>query len=300
MRKLILFICGWMVFQNLQGQRMDSARISKMEDSLKVVANDMIFNKDLEQRMQSNQKFVRSFVKALETPFSYQYKFDSLQTISLEYAPDNTFRIFTWELEMNDNYFRQYGAIQMNTKDGKLKMFPLFDASEFTEMPWDSVRDAKHWIGALYYKILKNSYKGKDYYTLLGLDDHDFLTTRKWIDILTFDKNGAPQFGAPIFQYKYDTIKVQPPVDRFLLEFKKDGRARMNYDQDLNLIVFDHLISEKNRPWDKMTLISNGDYEGFQWKEGKWVHVANIFANQPNNPNNTLPKPKSDEDFELR
>ncbi|QES90844.1 hypothetical protein [Rhizosphaericola mali] len=299
MRKLILVIYGCLALQLSHAQKMDSVHISKMEDSLKTVANDMIFNKDLEQRMQSNQKFVRSLVKVLEKPYSYQYKFDSLQTISIEYAPDNAFRIFTWELELNDNYFRQFGAIQMNTKDGKMKIFPLFDASEFTEMPWDSVRDAKHWIGALYYKILKNSYKGKDYYTLLGLDDHDFLTTRKWIDVLTFDKNEAPQFGAPIFQYKYDTIKVQPPVDRFLFEFKKDGRARLNYDPELNLIVFDHLISEKNRPWDKMTLVSNGEYEGFQWKEGKWVHIPNIFANQKNNPN-TLPKPKNDSEFDLR
>ncbi len=26
-----------------------------------------------------------------------------------------------------------------------------------------------------------------------------------------------------------------------------------------------------------MTLVGNGDYEGFRWKNGKWVHVNKVF-----------------------
>ncbi|MFT4204622.1 MAG: hypothetical protein QM610_12025 [Chitinophagaceae bacterium] len=272
-------------------QMPDSQVLKQKEAELKPYAEKMIFSEMFEIRLAANTDFVKRLVKTLETPYSFLYPFDSLPMISIENAPDNSFRIFTWELQKDDNYYRQYGAIQMNTKDGKLKLFPLFDYSEFTEKPYDSVRSAKQWIGALYYKILKNTYKNKDYYTLLGLDDNDFLTTRKWIDILTFNSKGEPEFGAPVFQYEYDTIKIEPPTERFLFEYKKDTKARLNYDAELNAIVFDHLVSDNNKPWQKTTLIPSGLYEGFKWKDGRWVHIKDMFSSDPASKNVPVPHP---------
>jgi hypothetical protein len=45
----------------------------------------------------------------------------------------------------------------MKTTDGSLKLFPLFDMSEFTNRPTDSLRTNQNWIGALYYGIVKKS-----------------------------------------------------------------------------------------------------------------------------------------------
>lgn len=287
-----LLIFGFIGF----AQNPDIKQLQEKENELKTFSDKMIFSPIAETRFEANSEFVKRLVKALEIPYSFQYPFDSLQTISIENAPDNSFRIFTWELQKDDNYFRQYGAIQMNTKDGKLKLFPLLDYSEFTEKPYDSVRTATQWIGALYYKILKNTYKNKDYYTLLGLDDNDFLTTRKWMDVLTFNSKGEPEFGANIFQYTYDTIKVELPVYRFLFEYKKDAKARFNYDPEINAIVFDHLVSDNNKPWQKTTLIPSGLYEGFKWKDGKWIHVKDMFASDPESKNVPIPHPKEDDD----
>ncbi len=284
---ILLIFSGYIGF----AQTPDTKSLQEKENELKALGDKMIFAPMAEARFEANSDFVKKLVKALEIPYSFQYPFDSLQTVSIENAPDNSFRIFTWELQKDDNYFRQYGAIQMNTKDGKLKLFPLLDYSEFTEKPYDSIRTTKQWIGALYYKILKNTYKNKDYYTLLGLDDNDFLTTKKWIDILTFNSKGEPEFGANIFQYTYDTIKVEPPVTRFLLEYKKDAKARLNYDSDLNAIVFDHLVSDNNKPWQKTTLIPSGVYEGFKWKDGKWIHVKDMFSSDPESKNVPVPHP---------
>lgn len=294
--RFILLISLGLITSFTFGQSNTNNTFQQKESAIKPFAEKMIFEKEFENRLQANTDFVKNLVKTLEIPYSFQYPFDSLQTISIENAPDNSFRIFTWEIQKDDNYFRQYGAIQMNTKDGKLKLFPLFDFSDFTEKPYDSIRSNKQWIGALYYKILKNEYKGKSYYTLLGLDDNDFLTTKKWIDILTFNAKGEPQFGAPIFQYQYDTIKVEPPVDRFLFEYKKDAKARLNYDPELKAIVFDHLVSDNNKPWQKTTLIPSGVYEAFKWENGKWVHVKDIFASDPENKTVPIPFPKSEED----
>ena len=133
------------------------------------------------RRFAADSAFLKLFVKALRVPNSFSYKFDSVETISKVYAPDSSFRIFTWELERDESYYLQQGAIQMRTADGSLKLFPLYDKSEYSATPADSARGTRNWIGAIYYGIVTKEYKGKKYYTLFGLDDNDFITTRKWI-----------------------------------------------------------------------------------------------------------------------
>ena len=133
------------------------------------------------------------------------------------YAPDSSFRIFTWQLQRDESYYRQEGAIQMKTKDGSLKLFPLFDVSDYTSIPTDSVRTGKNWIGAIYYKIVLKEFKGKKYYTLFGYDDNDFSSTRKWLEVLTFDATGEPVFGGNYFTYKDDELKPPQPVSPFFI-----------------------------------------------------------------------------------
>jgi hypothetical protein len=273
----------------------DLASLKIQEDSIRYYGHEMVFDTFAENRFHYDSVFIRTFVKALKTPYSFQYPFDSLQTISRLYAPDSSFRIFTWEIQRDESYYRQEGAIQMKTKDGSLKLFPLFDASDFAAAPADSVRTNRDWIGAIYYNIVMKEFKGKKYYTLFGFDDNDFTTTRKWLDVLTFNANGQPVFGGNFFEYKDDELKVPQPVKRFLLEYKKDARARMNYDPDMDMIVFDHLISENNEPQKKFTLVPDGDYEGFKWQNGKWVHVEKIFNQQLQDGQAPRPKPLFDE-----
>ncbi len=152
----------------------DNKSLQQQEDSIKQYAKDMIFAPMAEDRLVADSIFTRMFVKALRTPYSFKYPFDSVITVSKLYAPDSTFRIFTWQFQRDESYFRQRGAIQMKTKDGSLKLFPLLDASQFTNNPTDSVRTNTNWIGAIYYNIIAKEYQGKKYYTLFGFDDNDF------------------------------------------------------------------------------------------------------------------------------
>jgi hypothetical protein len=251
--------------------------LKSQDDSLAYYSHHMIMDSFAENRFHFDSVFIRLFVRALKTPYSFEYPFDSVVTVSRLYAPDSTFRIFTWQIERDESYYHQEGAIQMRTKDGSLKLFPLFDVSDYTSTPTDSVRSNKNWIGAIYYNIVMKEYKDKKYYTLFGYDDNDMSSTRKWLEVLTFDANGQPVFGGDYFEYKDDSLKVPQPVDRFLLEYEKDARARLVYDPDLKMIVFDHLISESNEPQKKYTLIPDGDYEGFKWQNGKWEHVDKLF-----------------------
>ncbi|MBC8034767.1 MAG: hypothetical protein H7Y03_11515 [Chitinophagaceae bacterium] len=247
------------------------------QDSLQQQADSMINSVYTAKRFIADSNFVKTLVRALKINNSFYFPFDSLQTISRLYAPDSTFRIFTWQLKKDEYMYLQKGAIQVRTNDGALKLFPLFDASMFTSKPLDSVRTKKNWIGAIYYKIILKEYNGKKYYTLLGFDDFSVASNRKWMEVLSFGADGEPVFGGPLITFKEDTAKVKPVLHRFNIEYKKEARTTFNYNPELDIIIYDHLMSETEQPERKESYIPDGDFEGFKWKDGQWVHVNQVF-----------------------
>jgi hypothetical protein len=242
------------------------------EDTIKQFAYDIVNAETPETRFRADSQFIRSLVRILKMPYSFYYPFDSLQTISRLYAPDSSFRIFTWQFKKDNLLYLQEGAIQINQPDGSLKLYPLFDASMFTANALDSVRTRLNWIGAIYYRIIEKTWQGKNYYTLLGFDDYSETSNKKWMEVLTFTPEGEPRFGGPYFSFQEDSVR-KPTQYRFNIEYKKEAGTRFNYDPSLDLIVFDELISESNEPAKKDTYVPDGDFEAFQWKNGKWVHV---------------------------
>ncbi|BAV06261.1 hypothetical protein FLA_2277 [Filimonas lacunae] len=265
------------------------------EDSLQKLGKLMVFAKYATHRFQADSLFIRNLVQALKVPNSFYYPFDSVDNISRIYAPDSTFRIFTWQFERDDAFHRQRGCIQMNTPDGSLKLFPLIDMSDYAEEPWDSVRSNFNWIGAIYYKMVMKTFNNHKYYTLIGLDDNNATTTKKWIDVLTFGEDGKPRFGGPFFAYKNDDIKPPQPAYRFFLEFKKDSRARMNYDAEMDMIVFEHLVSTTGHPDRRSSLVPDGDYEGFKWNNGRWEYVEKLFNFKLQDGQAPMPSPLKDD-----
>ncbi|HKG68369.1 MAG TPA: hypothetical protein VKA92_05840 [Segetibacter sp.] len=272
---LLLFISISVSAQTLSKAGFD--QLKKMEDSMKIYGRKMIMEKTASQRFIADSIFIRMLVRSLKTPNSFNYPFDSLETISHIYAPDSTFRIFSWQFTRDDDYYRQRGAIQMKTTDGSLQLFPLVDMSDFTTAPADSVRTGLNWIGAIYYSIIMKTFNGKKYYTLLGFDDNKMRSTKKWIEVLTFNEKGKPVFGGPYFSVLGDSAKASSQPARFNMEYKKDGRARMNYDKDLDMIIYDHLVSESNEPSKPYTMVPDGDYQGFKWQNGKWQQIDKVF-----------------------
>lgn len=254
----------------------DKRKLREKEDTLKDYAMYMITDTTTADRMISDSIFTRTLVRALQIKNSFYYPFDSVQGVSRLYAPDSSFRIFTWNMQFDDYYCRQKGAIQMRTKDGSLKLLPLRDVSEFTDKAEDSVRSRSNWIGAIYYNIIKTQYNNKNYYTLFGIDYNTVMSTKKWVEVMYFNEKGEPVFGGPFFSYAQDSIP-KPTAYRYGLEFKKDTRVLLNYIKDLNIILSDHLISETDEPDHKWTYIPDGDNEAFKWEGGKWVHIDKAF-----------------------
>ncbi len=230
-----------------------------------------------ENRMKADSAFTKTLVRTLQIKNSFYYPFDSVLGVSKLYAPDSSFRIITWNIEYEEFYSRQRGAIQLPTPDGSLKLIPLRDVSEFTDYPEDSVRGKGNWIGAVYYNIVKTQYNGRNYYTLFGIDHNRAQSNMKWIEVLTFNEKKEPVFGGQYFSYANDSIPKKTRY-RFSTEFKKNARVLVNYIPDLQMILVDHLISESEQPELPWTLVPDGDQEGFQWDKGKWVHIDKVFT----------------------
>lgn len=290
MKKLsfLLALILWIITAPAQRiSKADEKLLQQKEDSMKKSAVKIIQGINSIDRLTADSLFTKQLVRALKIPNSFYYTFDSLQTISRIYAPDSSFRIFTWQMVINDNVIRQHGAIQMRTYDGTLKLYPLIDKSDVTIKLNDTVGNNRGWIGAVYYNIVQKKAGNQDYYTLLGFDENSIRSNKKLIEVLHFDGE-EPIFGGRFFSFEEDSV-FKTTIGRYIMEYKKDDGPKLNYDAEMDMIIVEHLISETNEPNKKWTYVGDGDYEGFKWKNGKWVHIEKIF-NQVT-PLNQMPVP---------
>ena len=295
MHKPFILICFLFISNIISAQKIsvaDHKLLQQKEDSLKILSIKIIQGRSAEDRFLADSEFTKIFVRALKTKNSILYPFDSLTTISKISPADSSFKLYTWQMVINDNVVRQHGAIQMKTADGSLKLFPLIDKSDITNNMYDTVGDNFGWVGAVYYKIIETGTPSKKYFTLLGYDENNIRSNKKIIEVLSFE-NGHPVFGGDYFNFSDNKSLRQSPA-RLILEYKKNASPRLVYDEERNMIVYEHLISETDEPKKKYTYVGDGDYEGLQWKDGKWVHVDKIFTEKTIEGNEPIPNPIRD------
>lgn len=273
----ILFFTIGSINTHAQIQKKDIAYLNSKQDSLATYGKIIVDGREASERFRADSFFTRIFVRALVTPNSFYFPFDSVVSISRLYAPDSSFRIFTWQVSRDEDMHRRHGAIQMKTADGSLKLLPLIDRSFLISNQKDTVTNNEWWIGSIYYKIIQKTFNGKKLYTLFGYDENSIRSTKKRIEVMQFDNNGMPVFGGNYFSFAKDTIP-KPMQKRFWIEYKKNANGRITYDEELDMIMVDHLISESNEPQKKYTYIPDGDYEGFKWVNGKWEHIEKVFT----------------------
>ena len=257
--------------------------LNHYEDTLKVLGDSMLDAKDEMKRQSSCYQFIRTMVRALKIEGSFHFPFDSLQRISILTSDDQSFRILTWMLPFDDKTYRYYGTIQMNDPK-QLKLFPLFDYSAFISKPVDTVTNNDHWFGALYYRMMEvKSTSGKPYFMLFGWDGNDSLSNKKLMEVLSFNSKNQPVFGASLFDFgSYDP---RNKMKRFILEYKESAQVSIRYDDELQMITYDHLEPESPLTKDDFTTyVPDGSYEGFKWENGKWHHVDNVFTTTQKEP----------------
>lgn len=280
MKRIVIFFALCMLFGNTLSKAanpgIDSTFevIKTYEDTLGYLSYLIVNDSIEEDRFIAVKKFIPTLVKALKIKNSFDYPFDRLTSISIQYPADSTFRIFTWQLYVDENDYRYYGAIQMNS--GDLKLIPLFDRSVEVEDIENQLLTPEQWYGALYYNVKEfDTSEGKKY-LLFGYDGYSFFTKRKVVDVLHFN-NGKASFGAPVF-VSDDPEYPFPPKSRLALTYSAEAAIKANYDGYLDLIVFDHLIETTSSLASQGPVnLPDGSYEGYRLKDGRWTYVPKVF-----------------------
>ena len=285
----LIFLC-YFGFAQHSDQAKDRQHLLQMQDSL-IRLSTKIFNGSSEpERYNSNYTFIKTLITALKTPRSFNFAFDSLKTVSIQVAPDQRFRIFTWHVMNDDGSYRYYGTIQMNDPDGKLVMHPLVDFSAGFKKPADSVTTSEKWFGAQYYKIIPVTYNVKTpYYILLGWKGNTPKTTKKVIEVLSFKDNKA-YFGMPVF----DGDKENPNLKRVIFEYTRQVSMGLNYDAGKSTIVFDHLAPPDPKLKGKFDMYGpDMSYDGYKLVNGRWKLVEDIeMKNAPTSSDDNFNDPR--------
>lgn len=271
----------------------DLPKMQLLEDTLSILSQQFTHDTSLESRKRACHAFIPRLVSALKFTNSFYYKFDSLETVSQVYPPDSSFRILTWQLALRGGQFRYYGVMQM--KSSKMKIFPLLDLSDTMQYQTQLVVTNENWYGALYYNVIEQQVNKKNVYTLFGFEAADYITRRKVIEILTFDDKGKPHFGAPLFHFKYDSthVKMLDTLNRFFIEYKYNAPTVLNYDESLQMIVYDHVAPPNDKAKGAtFSYVPDGTYEGFYWTKERWQWVEKVFTFAINeNDNPPIPAP---------
>lgn len=282
----ILLVCvGSRAFAQHSDELANLKKLRIYQDSLIILGKKFVNDTNDLERKTANYRFMRTLVSALKVPHSYNYPFDSLKTVSILNSPDSRFRIFTWHVTNQDGSYRYFGTIQMNTGD-KLLMYPLEDYTPFFKNPRDTVTDNRHWYGAQYYKIIRVA-ASRPYYTLLGWKGNNIRSTKKVIEVLSFDRDDHPVLGMPVFSNKKDAKRV-------IFEYTRQASMLLRYVPEQSLIVFDHLSPPDDKMKDRPeTYGPDLTYDGYRLQNGSWFFVENMdMRNIPQQADDGFVDPK--------
>ena len=270
---IIIFLS---IFRVASAQQLDSLTLDTLHDAeirLSGLGEQMISSLKEEDRFTSAYMFLRTMSRALKTQGSFSYNFDSLKSVSITHAPDNMFRIITWNLVTKEEKFHYYGVIQLNPEAMKKikdttnlrSFYPLIDRSEKIKNPLDTTVGNEYWYGATYYKIVLTTDKKKNYYTLLGWNGSTRMTNKKVVDVLYFEKN-KPYFGAAIFD-----LKKKKNFKRLVFEFSNTASMLLRYEEKKKILVYENVSPTRMQDYGHPeTYLPDGSYDFLIFKKGIW------------------------------
>lgn len=252
---------------------MYSQSIYEIENKLINQLEKVHFEKNYNKALEYNDEFKTLLGKSIENKELMEYEFDSLSKfMSTVKSPDGTFRLFNWNIEL-DNQKQHYECwIIMNDK----KIIKLTDY----KVPIQNLEYVKlgtnKWLGALYFDIIPVQKKNKTYYTLLGWDGNDMFSNKKVIECMTFSNKNIIQFGSPIFKYPDGKTKR-----RVIFQYNKDSYMSLKHNviRKEDYLVFDHLTPTapnlKDFPEWYVTDLS---FDAFKWEEKEWIYINDYDA----------------------
>jgi hypothetical protein len=244
--------------------------LPEFEIKLQGIAEEIMLSDDEQTRKTAFEKFLPVLSEAVKLPGSFLYPFDSLKRVSIVYAQDSSFRLFSGQLYLNEDLYKYYGAIQ--TRSNEKELIVLADRSEGMRFIENERLDTDNWYGVVYYNIYDFDTPTGRKYLLFGFDNYRLFENRKIIDVLSFEGKKVT-FGAPVIENNN-----REWIMRMILQYSSDVGVRLNYDADHQMIIYDNLIPMKSPYTDRsIAMVPDGSYRGLTLQEGKWHYIDKVF-----------------------
>jgi hypothetical protein len=233
-------------------------------------ADVMITASEPDHRVRASESFLKLFRTYLEKEESNLDSLQDLKWVSQLNVPGK-FRVFTWQIDA-ENTFPCYGFIQKN--GGQL--VELLDKKEANPDIEFMSLTPKDWFGHIYYHIEPVVQDSDTIYTLFGFDANSRFNKRKVVEVMQFVDDKVI-FGKEIFRFPVegsrDLIKY-----RVGFEYSADAVMSVNYNAEMNLIVFDHLQQVIGQmPGQGPTMVPDGTYEGLSYDGKYWNYNEKLF-----------------------
>ena len=250
-------------------------------------------------RIVLNERFADMLAEALTLTASHAWPFDSLNLGKLS-SKNGNIRIFNWNIQQN-NRSNLYSMVILNVAlDTVIRLQTMPSINVLDE---NTIYRNGNWPGGLYYKMIERGDGPKNIYTLLSWDGFSPQASRKTIDALTFDNEGMPVFGSPIFKTKnglhsrvvseYSArSSFTQHYDRQKIQLSNVRKSKRKIDDEM--IVLDRLVplneSLLEQSW---AYVPAGDiYDAFVFLNKFWTFVEDIA---PRNPATEKQKPAKKE-----
>lgn len=209
---------------------------------------------------------------ALSMQGSMDFPWNRLDRIGVITSEDRRMRVFTWHVLDDSDHYRYFGFIQVGMKKGRTELYELKDNGKPQRGIMKLDQTKADWYGKLYYQVLTNHHKRKTYYTLLGMDFNNSLSTIKSVEVMAIQRND-PHFVRSLFFNGRDF------VDRLVLEYANQVAISVRYDPGTGMITFDHLVPFHPIYKNNFEFYGpDGSFDGLEFSKGRWIYRDDIDA----------------------
>lgn len=213
--------------------------LEEKKDSMIQLSGQILMADSASERFSANRELLGILTNLMEYDSSFYYPFEELKSISKLRSKDGEVRVFSWNVPDETRKLNYFGLVQHLPKTGEYRYFHMNSMDTSFQQIKKFKGDANNWPGALYLEVIEKKAPYKNYYTLLGWNGNNKLTSIKIVDVLSFDKKGELIFGEPIFVVE-DSLQ-----SRLVFEYASTNKMTLEYREDLDIIIFDHLSPPK-------------------------------------------------------
>ncbi len=248
----------------------------KKEQEINAQLLQLRATKEDQMRQIENETLITLVESILAYPGTFDYPFESFQTLSTLKSPDDAFRLFNWNIEDNNGLNSHYCYVILPSNGNKPNEVIKFKEDHITIPPRpENTLVPTTWYGALYYNIIPVQKGSKTLYTMIGYSGGGRGTNKKILDVFYF-KGKSLKLGYPIFQESENSKQL---LRRVFFEYSEKANISVNLNTQLDAIVFDHLVPETSNLEGMYDFyVPDMTYDGYSWLGDIWQYKEDLVA----------------------